>query len=110
MILIASRSSVIVALFICFFIINFYLDAPIPKPFLVLSVGFLVNLFSMVPVLSAEQATLSFGSVVVPEASVLQCILEAKKNSPSEDRSPLFEGSPSSDLETFDLRAKSCYQ
>ena len=90
--------------------INCYLDAPISKPFLVLSVGFLVNLFSIVPVLSAEQATLSFGSVVVPEASVLQCILEAKKNSPSEDRSPLFEGSPGSDLQTFDLRAKSCYQ
>ena len=110
MILIASRSSVIVALFICFFIINCYLDAPIPKPFLVLSVGFLVNLFSIVPVLSAEQATLSFGSVVVPEASVLQCIVEAQKNSSSIGRSPLFEGSPSSDLETFGLRVKSCYQ
>ncbi len=41
-------------------------------------VGFLVNLFTVLPVL-ANQATLSFEPVVVPNASVAQCILDIKR-------------------------------
>ena len=47
-----------------------------------------MNLFTLLPVL-ANQATLSFEPVVVPNASVTQCILNIKREFPAKEASPV---------------------
>lgn len=75
---------------------------------LAVSVGFLVNLFAVIPAL-ADQATLSFESVIVPDASVTQCILDIKRELSMVEADLIYSDSTYRSKDSIDKAIRSCY-
>ena len=66
-----------------------------------------MNLFTLLPVL-ANQATLSFEPVIVPDASVTQCILNIKREFPAKEASLVSFGISHGDIDNINELMRSC--
>jgi hypothetical protein len=68
----------------------------------------LMNLFAVIPAL-ANQATLSFESVIVPDASVTQCILDFKRESSMGEADSIYSDLTYRSKDSLNKTIRSCY-
>ena len=66
-----------------------------------------MNLFTLLPVL-ANQATLSFEPVIVPDASVTQCILNIKREFSAKEASSVSFGISHGGIANINELMRSC--
>ena len=66
-----------------------------------------MNLFTLLPVL-ANQATLSFEPVVVPDASITQCILNSKREFSAKEASSVSFGISHGGIANINELMRSC--
>ena len=71
--------------------------------------GSLAFFLYMQEAISAQKASLSFNSVTIPDASVVKCIIQAKKNSVEVDNSSSLPNSLSNDDGNIDFSSLSCF-